>query len=77
MGSTSTPGGPNRSNPAISKTAAPRVFKAKTDTLEEFEEVGFVVQTNVSVGAENACFVIGAILLLENRTFTKTGSGQT
>ena len=30
---------------------AARVFRAKTDTFEEFEEVGFVVQTNVPTPA--------------------------
>ena len=53
MGSTSTPGGPDRRSPYVSKTAAPRVFRAVSDSLESFQEVGFAVQTNTSVGGSS------------------------
>jgi hypothetical protein len=53
MGSTSTPGGPVRDNPASPLTAAARLFRARSEQLQAFQEVGFLVQTNTSLGGSN------------------------
>jgi hypothetical protein len=60
MGSTSTPGGPDRLRPYVSQTAAPRIFRAVSDSLESFQEVGFIVQTNTSAGGGSSNITSGA-----------------